>query len=275
MQAAESGPELLVTIVVAAADDRQARAACAGFLDRVGGRIVGSCDCSDEEPGCWSVTISSSSSADAEPHPSDGAVENRHDPAALARQVRTFLRELGSGFAGAHVSCEPPTAWTVVDDPELLGELVPGGDRMLVEAWLDGSLAPAAPTGSPESRSGPASSDVDTSEVTALRLAVDVVTDRAAGAEWPARALAGRLARHVAVTSRSEHPPVVRVAMDLGRAEGAPADVVADAVGRLGGEGWTGPRATEGETTAQWTAASTPDAGICAIRVAATPAQHG
>lgn len=136
---------LLITAVVAAEDEAQARSACAGLVARIGGRVVGASDCSDEEPGCWSVTISRSSPERA-----------RHNvAAALARAVRVLARELGPGFS-ARVACEPPAAWTVLDDPDLLDSLLPGAERLLVEAWVGGDpqlarLAQSAdPVASPE-----------------------------------------------------------------------------------------------------------------------------
>lgn len=120
--------ELLITVVLGAEDENSAHTACAHLLDRIGGRVVDAADCSDEEPGCWSVSLAART-GETGPH-----------PAALSRAVRGFLRELGPAFARHRVSCAPPTAWTVVDEPELIGELVPGGERLLVEAWLDDAL---------------------------------------------------------------------------------------------------------------------------------------
>jgi hypothetical protein len=120
--------ELLITVVLGAEDETSAHTACANLLDRIGGRPVNAADCSDEEPGCWSVSIAGR------------AGETGRHPAALSRAVRGFLRELGPGFSRQRVSCAPPTAWAVVDEPELVAELVPGGERLLVEAWLDDAL---------------------------------------------------------------------------------------------------------------------------------------
>ncbi|TWP49985.1 hypothetical protein FKR81_22405 [Lentzea tibetensis] len=117
--------ELLVTIVVGAADEQQARAACDELVSRAGGVVVAARDCSDEEPGCWSVAITVATDEKAT-HSVSGA---------LGRAVRTFVRRLGDGFPTPRVSCEPPTAWTVLDDPDLIDVLVPGGERILVEAW--------------------------------------------------------------------------------------------------------------------------------------------
>lgn len=117
--------ELLVTVVVEAADEQQARTACEQLVGRVGGRVVAARDCSDEEPGCWSVAITAAS-AEKATHSVSGS---------LGRAVRTFVRGLGDEFPTPRVACAPPTAWTVLDDPELISRVVPGAERMLVEAW--------------------------------------------------------------------------------------------------------------------------------------------
>ena len=116
---------LLITVVVEAADEHQARAACDALLTRAGAQIVDARDCSDEEPGCWAVVITRPSTEKA----------THNVSAALARAVRTFVRGLGDGFPTPRVACEPPTAWTVLDEPELISGLVPGAERVLVEAW--------------------------------------------------------------------------------------------------------------------------------------------
>ncbi|WP_460956907.1 hypothetical protein [Parasphingorhabdus pacifica] len=126
--------ELLITVLVGAADEDAARTACTTLLDSTGGRLVESGDCSDEEPGCWSVTISRAGERGAPA-----------GPATLSRAVRDLLRELGPGYSRHRVSCEPPTAWTVIDDPELLDALVGGGERLLVEAWAGGSELGSSP----------------------------------------------------------------------------------------------------------------------------------
>src|SRR5438132_1528940 len=76
--------KLLITVVVGAQDDGHARGACQDLLRLIGGTVVESRDCSDEEPGCWSVTISRGSGVSAVPD----------DPAGLARAVRVFVRTL-------------------------------------------------------------------------------------------------------------------------------------------------------------------------------------
>jgi hypothetical protein len=116
---------LLITVVVEAADEQQARAACDALISRTGARVVDARDCSDEEPGCWAVVITEPSAEKA----------THNLSAALARAVRTFVRGLADGFPTPRVACEPPTAWTVLDEPELISGLVPGAERVLVEAW--------------------------------------------------------------------------------------------------------------------------------------------
>jgi hypothetical protein len=116
---------LLITVVVEAADEHQARTACDALISRTGAQVVDARDCSDEEPGCWAVVITLPS-----------AEKTTHNvSAALARAVRTFVRGLGDDFPTPRVACEPPTAWTVLDEPELISGLVPGAERVLVEAW--------------------------------------------------------------------------------------------------------------------------------------------
>ena len=260
--------ELLITVVVAAGDERAARAACGDLLHAIGGRIVESGDCSDEEPGCWSVTISRAS----------GESGQYIGAAALSRTVRRFLRELGPSYATHRVSCESPTAWTVVDNPELVGALVDGGERMLVEAWLGGPVLPI-----PVIEPG-AFSDDDPDEPLPepdpapddgiprprLGLLVDVVTERSAGAAWPARALASRLGRGATIVSTTERPPMVRVTLDLGPAEGTAREAVTNAVSVLGGTGWSRLRVREGTAFLRWSAAPTPPSGVAAIELFAT-----
>lgn len=257
--------ELLITVVVGAADDRTARLACSTLVDRIGGRLVESGDCSDEEPGCRSVTISRA-----------GERGVRAGPASLSRAVRNFLRELGTDYARHRVSCEPPTAWTVIDHPDLVSALVDGGERLLVEAWAGESLlAPGGPTAEDPDETVPAplpetgGIGEDGRPRPRLRLAVDVVTERRSGAEWPARALATRLSSHVTVLDWSERPPAIRVEMDLGPVLGDLPETVMGAVSTLGGNGWSRLRVRADSAAASWCAAPTPPSGIAAISVSA------
>jgi hypothetical protein len=128
--------ELLVTVVLAAESDQAARSACQDLMWQVEGRIVESGDCSAEEPGCWSVTMRVPSE--------ERATHNIGAP--LARAVRQFVRSLGPEFVIPRVSCEPPTAWTVLDDPDAVPTLVEGAERLLVEAWYGDDPYPGAPT---------------------------------------------------------------------------------------------------------------------------------
>lgn len=270
--AANTELELLITAVVGAADETAARAGCRPLLERLGGRIVECLDCSDEEPGCWSVTISR------------GDPGSSAHPGALSRAVRNLLRELSPECARLRVSCEPPTAWAVVDDPALVQGLIENGERLLVEAWSDGSSLPSydgpadqEPAGQEQNgqeqadhdpaRAGTAPENLDDTGSARLELLVDVVTDRRSGAEWPARALASRLARRATIVSSDEQPPVVRVALDLGARSGDPADVVADAAALLGGSGWTRVRSREHAAVKRWSVSPAPSSGIAAIEL--------
>jgi hypothetical protein len=129
--------ELLVTVVLAAESEDQARSACRDMVWQVEGRIVESTDCSSEEPGCWSVTLRV---------PTDERAT--HNVAApLARAVRNFVRSLGPEFVMPTVACEPPTAWTVLDDPVAVDTLAEGAERLLVEAWFGGDPYPVTDRG--------------------------------------------------------------------------------------------------------------------------------
>lgn len=258
--------ELLITVVLTAGDDATARAACDDLMHSVGGRIVESSDCSDEDPGCWSVTISMSSDESTE-----------YGPAALSRAVRRFLRELGPAYRTHRVSCEPPTAWTVVDNPDLVGHLVDGGERMLIEAWMGGPLLPSSHTSwfgdldpdepEPEAEEQLDPVDENGKPRTRLGIVVDVVTERSAGAAWPARAIASRLARGGTITGSVERPPMVRVTMDLGPVLGTASEAVTNALSVLGGMGWSRQRVHEPKTFVRWSAAPTPPSGIAAIEI--------
>ncbi|MBB5153763.1 hypothetical protein [Saccharopolyspora phatthalungensis] len=255
--------ELLITVVVGADDEQSAHAACRDLVQRIGGRIVASGDCSDEEPGCWSVTISRASA------------ETGQHVAGLSRAVRNFLRELGPGYARHRVSCEPPTAWTVVEHPDLVGDLVVGGERLLVEAWAGGSIlfgrSDVSDPDEPPLEIAPGIGDFDEDGMPRprLRLRVDVVTERRAGAEWPARAVASRLSRTATITGYAVDPPLVQVAMDLGPALGDPPEIMLGAVAALGGSGWSRLRVDEHHAVARWSAAPLPPSGIAAIEISA------
>ncbi|GAA0217262.1 hypothetical protein GCM10010492_13860 [Saccharothrix mutabilis subsp. mutabilis] len=288
--------ELLITVVVAADDERQARTACAGLLRRVGGRVVGAGDCSDEEPGCWSVTVSLVS----------GERATQNVAGALARAVRTFVRSLGDDFPTPRVACEPPTAWTVLEDQPLLDGLVPGAERLLIEAWAGGDPQrrpepeqpepdqpeperpepglpePGQPgTGQPARTAETAKNGVDAPVAdveppvgggTRLLLRVDVAADRSAGAEWQARAVASRVVRSGKITRVAPHEHLLRVHVDLGSSVDSPTVALLDAVSSLGRTGWT-PVEWSGESAVtRWSAAPVPSSGITAMELSATPA---
>lgn len=268
--------ELLITVVVAAENESQARNACLGLVGLGGGRIVEAGDCSDEEPGCWSVTIS-------QPSPERAAAS---DAGALSRAVRTFVRGLGADVSMPRVSCEPPTAWTVLDEPDLLAQLVPGGERVLVEAWLGaspmtGTPAPPIPSAQPE----PAAEDPDevapepepavlpAGPVQRLRLSVDVAADRRAGAEWQARAVASRITHHGELTDFTPcGPGVLGVEFDLGLVPGDAATALKEAMARLGQDNWSELEWDGEHAASYWSADPAPAAGVIALQLSAGPA---
>ena len=261
--------ELLITVVVGAENERQARAACRELVNRVGGRIVEAGDCSDEEPGCWSVTISKPSSERV----------SEHVTATLARAVRRFVRELGPEFGTPQVSCELPTAWTVLDDPNTIGRLVPNCERVLVEAWVGGNplTHEFAATAEDPDEAQPAAEpeapwDFDAPDVThVLWLSVDVATDSPANAQWQARAVASRLARSAQVVECAESEPGLRrVDINLGPVVCEKPEVLQDVVRPLGREGWD--MLWEGEAGAiTWIAEAAPANGIAALQLAVEP----
>ncbi|MEU4763436.1 hypothetical protein AB0H12_09285 [Actinosynnema sp. NPDC023794] len=257
--------ELLITAVVAADDEQQARAACSALLRQVGGRVVRASDCSDEEPGCWSVTISRVS----------GERATQNVAGALARAVRTFVRQLGDEFPTPRVACEPPTAWTVLDDPALLDGLLPGAERLLVEAWAGGDpqqnkplVDDVRPDEAPAPERGKAAEPRTGSR---LSLRVDVATDRSAGAEWQARAVASRVARSGKITRVAPHGHLLSVHIDLGSSVNSPTVALHDAVASLGRSGWSEVAWSDGSGSIRWSAAPVPQAGIAALELTATP----
>lgn len=287
--------EVLVTVVLAADGEDAAHAACRELLWQTDGRIIASADCSAEEPGCWSVTLRVPSE--------ERATHNMAAP--LARAVRQLVRGLGPDFAMPRVACEPPTAWTVLDDPDALAVLVPGAERLLVEAWCGGDpygpgeseiAEPPAepPTGHrPEPEPGAEATDVEESRDdpdepapaepdrrhepprdgdSTLTLRVEVATARAAGAEWQARALASRISRTATLTAITEHDGVCTVLVDLGTAHTPAPQTVLTAVSALDRPGWSALR-WEGDTaTATWTAHPRPNSGITELELSSGPA---
>jgi hypothetical protein len=219
--------------------------------------------------------------------------------------VRTFVRRLGDEFPTPRVACEPPTAWTVLEDPALLDGPVPGGERLLVEAWAGGDPqqktsphkasqhndprqsdprhtehrpepAEPRPTADPtaDHAVNPAAADpADAPEPgTRLSLRVDVATDRSAGAEWQARAVASRVARSGKITRVAPHGHLLSVHIDLGSSVNSPTVALHDAVASLGRSGWSAVEWSDGSASIRWSAAPVPPAGIAALELTATPA---
>ncbi|HEX5402981.1 MAG TPA: hypothetical protein VFX16_11845 [Pseudonocardiaceae bacterium] len=266
--------ELLVTVVLAAESDKAARSACQNLVWQVDGRIVESADCSAEEPGCWSVTMRVPSE--------ERATHNIAAP--LARAVRQFVRGLGPDFVVPRVSCEPPTAWTVLEDPDAITTLAAGAERVLVEAWHGDDPYPS-PEQAPVASSAPLPESVPSpppvrrhpppaaggGEGCRLTLRVDVATSRAAGAEWQARALASRISRDATLTGITEHDGVLTVLVDLGAADTPPPQTVMTAVSALDRPGWSALR-WEGETAiTTWTANPRPESGITELELSSSP----
>jgi hypothetical protein len=276
--------ELLVTVVLAAESDQAARSACGTLMWQVDGRIVESADCSAEEPGCWSVTMRVPSEERA-----------THNVAApLARAVRQFVRGLGPDFVVPRVSCEPPTAWTVLEDPDAVAALVTGAERLLVEAWHGDDPYPSAgrPQTEPAHESRPAQMAESPAAVDPpstpgrrqpqqagdgdavgcrLTLRVDVATSRPAGAEWQARALASRISRDATLTGITEHDGVLSVLVDLGTARTPAPQTVLTAASALDRPGWSALR-WEGETAiTTWTAHPRPESGITELELSSSP----
>ena len=128
---AEDLVELLLSVVVTAETDEQARESCERLVRLIDGWVVRTQDCSDEEPGCWSVTI-------AKMWPGDAT--------SPSEVIRDFVRTLGDEVPEPRVAFDAPTAWTVLDDPELLDQLVSGAERILVEAWTESRTCSTAET---------------------------------------------------------------------------------------------------------------------------------
>ena len=255
----EQDLRLLISVVVSAEDERQAHDACRDLVDRIGGRVVEAADCSDEEPGCWSVTI-------GKDLPS---VQVHNDAAALARSVRTFVRELAPDSPLPRVCCEPPTAWTVLDDPELIGKLVEGAERLLVEAWSE--QAPFQPVSYQE----PATPEpVPVEHTTRLRLQVDVAVLHPAGAQWQARALASRITEAATITEVTQGGDGVSVHLDLGRWPQEPAQAVAAAAEALGRPEWSPMELRpDGTVSQRWLDILRPTSGITSLELVADVAE--
>ena len=222
--------ELVVTVVVTVDGEQAARDACEDLAFRTDGRIVEVSDCSAEEPGCWAVTISLAS----DEHPTNSLA------GALARAVRQFIRGLAPDAVLPRIACEPPTAWTVLEDPDVIDVMAPKAERLLIEAWYGDSPyslglgtgpdvpAPENPVRPPAAT--PPAATVPVPPVHRLTLRVDVATARFAGAEWQARAVASRISPTATLTGISQDDGVVSVRLDLGPAPGTPSGAVWAAV---------------------------------------------
>jgi hypothetical protein len=126
----ETKLELLVTAVIVADTEHKALAACRPIAHLIGGHVLETRDCSDEEPDCWAVTITRRT-----PWRDDRPVR-----LALTEAVRLAAQQLG--VHASSVACEPPVAWTVLDDPALVNVVGQGVERLLIEAWAIGDLIP-------------------------------------------------------------------------------------------------------------------------------------
>ncbi|AHH94018.1 hypothetical protein [Kutzneria albida] len=257
----EQDLRLLVSVVVSAEDERQAHAACRDLVDRIDGRVVEAGDCSDEEPGCWSVTISKELRS-VEVHS-----DTRGDAAVLARVVRTFVRELAPNSPLPRVCCEPPTAWTVLDDPEVVGKLVAGAERMLVEAWSE--LAPypeRQPVAEQPEQPVPAAAE---EPLTRLALRVEVAAQHPAGAQWQARAVASRIVDSAVITGVVQRADRVSVHLDLGQRPESPDQAVRTASAALGHPDWSPLDWAGGTAVLRWTDLLMPTTGITALELTA------
>lgn len=125
----ETELHLVITAVVGADSAATAGAACQHLARRVDGEVTTVTDCSDEDPGCWAVTITRGAGTAAGTAAGDDAAG-----ASLSSAVRRLLRELGLPHRHSRIFCAPPIAWTVLEHPDSVGDLVADGERLLVEA---------------------------------------------------------------------------------------------------------------------------------------------
>lgn len=297
--------ELMVTVVLTASDERQARAACQRLLDRVGGIVTHAADLLDEEPGCWTVTTTLLRTA---PPAGDGSQAE-----VMTAAARLLLTEIDPALNG-ELTCEPPTAWAVIDNAEAVGAVVDGGERLMLEVWFGtASLAPATP---PRPRSAtserlvvsprdlPAEDtptdgedvaddeavvlvgedtadedvpdddpldDVEEEHPDRLLLWVAVAPDPLGGARWQATALSNRITRYAAVVEVIELDDMTCVGLDLGLLDRSPSAAVMAAVAALGCPGWTPVSCVDGMVTTRWTADPPPNVGVLALEFTAGP----
>lgn len=297
--------ELMVTVVLTASDERQARASCQQLLERVGGIVTHAADLLDEEPGCWTVTTTLLRTA---PSVADGSPEE-----VMTAAARRLLTEIDPALDG-ELTCEPPTAWAVIDNAEAVGAVVDGGERLMLEVWFGtASLTPATP---PRPRSatserlvvssrdlpaedtpvdnvdladdeagvlaGEATTDEDVTDEDPLDeleeqrpdrllLWVAVAPDPLGGARWQATALSSRITRHAAVIEVIELDDMTCVGLDLGLLDRSPSAAVMAAVAALGRPGWTPVSCVDGMVTTRWTADPPPNAGVLALEFTAGP----
>ena len=154
-------------------------------------------------------------------------------------------------------------------------------ERILVEAWhgtdpYPGAEPVAAPAAAQPAPEEPAAAPVRRGAPPAddscrLTLRVDVATDRPAGAEWQARALASRISRTATLAGITERDGVLSVLVDLGTARMPASQTVLTAVSALDRPGWSALR-WEGETAiTTWTAKPKPNSGITELELSSSP----
>jgi hypothetical protein len=179
----------------------------------------------------------------------------------------------------------------VLDDPERLDGLVPGAERLLVEAWAGGDPdrkraeeAPADAEVEPESPEWPPEEviqepddlpgRVENTTVSGVRLLlrVDVKADRRAGAEWQARAVASRVAHTSYITRVDPHDHVLSVHIDLGPSVDSPTTALLGAVSSMGRSGWSAVEWVGDDAVIRWSASPAPDSGITALELTASAA---
>jgi hypothetical protein len=103
-----------------------------------------------------------------------------------------------------------------------------------------------------------------------LRLRVDVATERRAGAEWQARAVASRVSSGGSITRVVEQDHLLSVHLDLGSSVNSPTTALHTAVAQLGQSDWS-ELADDGDSaTIRWSASPRPESGIVALEMTAS-----